>query len=151
MNLFLPAATGPHMIGDNHWSSCRRTVLSSPATCSETCSRPSLSHSQLLPGLNYSAGYGTCSERPPAHPALIARLRRFNSLTMTNKFTPEEEAEIELMLWEYDRDGKIAIDNFFRREPELALRMVSGVIPKRVRQDLIAFLKQRSRVRRPPL
>jgi hypothetical protein len=62
---------------------------------------------------------------------------------LTNKFVPEEEAEIELMLWEYDRDGKIAIDNFFRREPELAWRMVSGVIPKRVRQDLIAFLKQR--------
>jgi len=32
---------------------------------------------------------------------------------MTENFTPEEEAEIELMLWEYDRDGKIAIDNFF--------------------------------------
>ena len=69
---------------------------------------------------------------------------------MTENFTPEEEAEIELMLWEYDRDGKIAIDNFFRREPELSLRMASGVIPKRMQQDLIAFLKQRSRVRRPP-
>ena len=68
---------------------------------------------------------------------------------MTENFTPEEEAEIELMLWEYDRDGKIAIDNFFRREPELSLRMASGVIPKRMQQDLIAFLKQRSRVRRP--
>ena len=69
---------------------------------------------------------------------------------MTENFTPEEEAEIELMLWEYDRDGKIAIDNFFGREPELSLRMASGVIPKRMQQDLIAFLKQRSRVRRPP-
>jgi hypothetical protein len=69
---------------------------------------------------------------------------------MTENFTPEEEAEIELMLWEYDRDGKIAIDNFFRREPELSLRMASGVIPKRMQQDLIASLKQRSRVRRPP-
>ena len=39
---------------------------------------------------------------------------------MAPKFTPDEEAEIELMLWEYDRDGRIAIDNFFRREPELS-------------------------------
>jgi hypothetical protein len=30
------------------------------------------------------------------------------------------EAEIELMLWEHDRDGRIAIDNLFRREPELS-------------------------------
>ena len=41
---------------------------------------------------------------------------------MRVKFTPEEQAEIELMLWEYDRDGHIAIENFFRREPELSLR-----------------------------
>jgi hypothetical protein len=41
----------------------------------------------------------------------------------TEKFTPEEEAETELMLWEYDRDGQIAIENVFRREPELSLRM----------------------------
>jgi hypothetical protein len=34
---------------------------------------------------------------------------------MRVKFTPEEQAEIELMLWEYDRDGHIAIENFFRR------------------------------------
>src|SRR3954452_14093278 len=40
-------------------------------------------------------------------------------------FTPDEEAEIELMLWEYDRDGRIAIENFFRREPELSLRISS--------------------------
>ena len=39
---------------------------------------------------------------------------------MAAAFTPDEEAEIELMLWEYDRDGRIAIDNFFRREPELS-------------------------------
>jgi hypothetical protein len=45
---------------------------------------------------------------------------------MTATFTPDEEAEIELMLWEYDRDGRIAIDNFFRREPELSLRMAGG-------------------------
>jgi hypothetical protein len=61
------------------------------------------------------------------------------------KFTPEEQAEIELMLWEYDRDGQIAIENFFRREPELSLRMASGVIPKRVQRDLIEFLKRRKR------
>jgi hypothetical protein len=60
---------------------------------------------------------------------------------MVLKFTPDEEAEIELLLWEYDRDGKIAIENFFRREPELSFRMAGGVIPKRIRRDLIAFLK----------
>ena len=57
---------------------------------------------------------------------------------MPNKFTPEEEAEIELLLWEYDRDGSIAIDNFFRREPELSLRMAGGIIPKRIQRDLMA-------------
>jgi hypothetical protein len=51
---------------------------------------------------------------------------------MAAAFTPDEEAEIELMLWEYDRDGRIAIDNFFRREPELSLRMACGIIPKRI-------------------
>ena len=51
---------------------------------------------------------------------------------MAATFTPDEEAEIELMLWEYDRDGRIAIDNFFRREPELSLRMACGIIPKRI-------------------
>jgi hypothetical protein len=45
------------------------------------------------------------------------------------------------MLWEYDRDGRIAIDNFFRREPELSLRMAGGIIPKRIQRDLIAFLQ----------
>jgi hypothetical protein len=64
---------------------------------------------------------------------------------MRVKFTPEEQAEIELMLWEYDRDGHIAIENFFRRDPELSLRMASGVIPKRVQRDLIEFLKRRKR------
>jgi hypothetical protein len=88
---------------------------------------------------------------PPRRPPLVRPAHPTSTLpTMTENFTPEEEAEIELMLWEYDRDGKIAIDNFFRREPELSLRMASGVIPKRMQQDLIAFLKQRSRVRRPP-
>ena len=64
-----------------------------------------------------------------------------DSVTMAPKFTPDEEAEIELMLWEYDRDGRIAIDNFFRREPELSLRMAGGIIPKRIQRDLIAFLQ----------
>ena len=46
------------------------------------------------------------------------------------------------MLWEYDRDGRIAIDNFFRREPELSLRMAGGIHPKRIEPaDLIAFLQ----------
>ena len=48
---------------------------------------------------------------------------------MAPKFTPDEEAEIELLLWEYDRDGRIAIDNFFRREPELSSRMAAAASP----------------------
>ena len=64
---------------------------------------------------------------------------------MAAKFTPEEAAEIELMLWEYDRDGSIALDNFFRREPDLSMRMASGIIPKKNKRDLIAFLNRRKR------
>ena len=60
---------------------------------------------------------------------------------MAATFTPDEEAEIELMLWEYDRDGRIAIDNFFRREPDLSLRMTDGIVPKRIQRDLTAFLR----------
>jgi hypothetical protein len=60
---------------------------------------------------------------------------------MAATFTPEEEAEIELLLWEYDRDGRIAIDNFFRREPNLSVRMARAVMPKRIRRDLMAFLR----------
>ena len=60
---------------------------------------------------------------------------------MAATFTPEEAAEIELLLWEYDRDGKIAIDNFFRREPDLSVRMARAVMPKRIRRDLMAFLR----------
>ena len=48
---------------------------------------------------------------------------------MAPKFTLDEAAEIELMLWEYDRDGRFAIDNFFRREPELSLRMAGASSP----------------------
>ena len=51
---------------------------------------------------------------------------------MAAKFTPEEAAEIELMLWEYDRDGSIALDT-------------SGIIPKKIQRDLIAFLNRRKR------
>ena len=31
--------------------------------------------------------------------------------------------------------------DFFRREPELSLRMAGGIIPKRIQRDLIAYLK----------
>ena len=57
---------------------------------------------------------------------------------MTATFTPDEEAEIVLMLWEYDRDGRIAIDNFFRREPDLSLRMTDGIVasPEDILQKL---------------
>ena len=60
---------------------------------------------------------------------------------MAANFTPDEEAEIELLVWEYDRDGRIAIDNFFRRKPELSLRMAGGIIPKRIQRDLMAYLQ----------
>jgi hypothetical protein len=77
---------------------------------------------------------------------------------LTNKFVPEEEAEIELMLWEYDRDGKIAIDNFFRREPELALRdglrghhkegaARSDCVPKAALESKSPAVRPRRRVR----
>jgi hypothetical protein len=45
------------------------------------------------------------------------------------------------MIWEYDRDGRIAIDNFFRREPELSLRMAGDIVPKCIKNDLRAFLQ----------
>jgi hypothetical protein len=60
---------------------------------------------------------------------------------MAATLTPDEEAEVKLMLWEYDHDGRIAIDNFFRREPELSVRMAGGIIPKRIRRDLLALLR----------
>ena len=60
---------------------------------------------------------------------------------MAATFTPDEEAEIDLLLWEYDRDGRITIDNFFRREPELSVRMAGGIIPKRIQRDLSEFLQ----------
>ena len=53
---------------------------------------------------------------------------------MATNFTPDEEVEITLLLWEYERVGDIAIDNFLRREPGLSLRMASGVLPVRVQQ-----------------
>ena len=49
---------------------------------------------------------------------------------MATTFTPDEKAEIELMLWEYDRDGRIAIDNFFRREPRAELEDGRGHHPQ---------------------
>jgi hypothetical protein len=60
---------------------------------------------------------------------------------MAATLTPDEEAEVKLMLWEYDHDGRIAIDNSFRREPELSVRMAGGIIPKRIRRDLLALLR----------
>jgi hypothetical protein len=51
---------------------------------------------------------------------------------MATNFTPDEEVEITLLLWEHERDGNTAIDNFIRREPGLSSRMASGVLPVRV-------------------
>jgi hypothetical protein len=59
------------------------------------------------------------------------------------KFTPEEAVEIELLLWEYDRDGSIAIDNFIHREPELSRRMAVNVIPKNLQRAYLAYLNRR--------
>ena len=64
---------------------------------------------------------------------------------MATNFTPEEEVEITLLLWEYERDGNIAIDNFIRREPGLSLRMASGVLPERVQQRIIEYIKKQRR------
>ena len=46
---------------------------------------------------------------------------------MATNFTPEEEVEITLLLWEYERDGNIAIVTLF----EVELRMASGVLYQR--------------------
>jgi hypothetical protein len=64
---------------------------------------------------------------------------------MATDFTPDEETEITLLLWEYERDGNMAIDNFIRREPGLSLRMASGVLPLRVQQKIIEYIKKQRR------
>ena len=64
---------------------------------------------------------------------------------MDEKFTDEEEDEIELLFWEYDRDGLIAIDNFFRREPGISRKMASGVVPRRIEHELKAFMNRLKR------
>jgi hypothetical protein len=58
------------------------------------------------------------------------------------KFTAEEAVEIALLLWEYDRDGSIAIDNFIHREPELGRRMAVNVIPKNLQRAYLAYLRR---------
>jgi hypothetical protein len=64
---------------------------------------------------------------------------------MATDFSPDEEVEITLLLWEYERDGNMAIDNFIRREPGLSLRMASGVLPMRVQQKIIEYIKKQKR------
>ena len=64
---------------------------------------------------------------------------------MATNFTPDEEVEITLLLWEYERDGNTAIDNFIRREPGLSSRMASGVLPVRVQQRIIEYMKKQKR------
>ena len=51
--------------------------------------------------------------------------------------------EIALLLWEYDRDGSIAIDNFIHREPELSGKVALNVIPKHLRRTYLAYLHRR--------
>jgi hypothetical protein len=64
---------------------------------------------------------------------------------MATNITPDEEVEIRLLLWEYECDGNTAIDNFIRREPELSLRMASGVLPVRVQKRIIEYMKKQRR------
>ena len=64
---------------------------------------------------------------------------------MATNFSSDEEVEITLLLWEYERDGSIAIDNFIRREPGLSLRMASGLLPVRVQQTIIEYIKKQRR------
>ena len=59
------------------------------------------------------------------------------------KFTPEEAAEIELLLWEYDRVGSIAIYTFIHREPELSRRMAINLIPKNCQRAYLEYLNRR--------
>ena len=69
---------------------------------------------------------------------------------MSTNFAPDEETEIELLLWEYERDGDVAIDNFIRREPDLSLRMASGVLPVGVQRRIVEYIKKQRRSG-PPL
>jgi hypothetical protein len=78
-------------------------------------------------------------------PALAAALGRSYFRVMATDFSPDEEVEITLLLWEYERDGNMAIDNFIRREPGLSLRMASGVLPMRVQQKIIEYIKKQKR------
>lgn len=64
---------------------------------------------------------------------------------MATNFSSDEEVEIALLLWEYERDGSIAIDNFIRREPGLSFRMASGLLPVRVQQTIIEYIKKQRR------
>jgi hypothetical protein len=61
------------------------------------------------------------------------------------KFTPEEAVEIALLLWEYDRDGRIAIDNFIHREPQLSEKVAVNVIPKKLQRAYLAYLNRQKR------
>jgi hypothetical protein len=62
---------------------------------------------------------------------------------MATNFTPDEEVEIALLLWEYERDGAMAIDNFIRSEPALSLRLASGVLPLGMQRTIIEYIKNR--------
>jgi hypothetical protein len=59
------------------------------------------------------------------------------------KFTREEAVEIKLLLWEYNRDGSIAIENFIHREPELSRRLAVNVIPKNLQRAYLEYLNRR--------
>ncbi len=61
------------------------------------------------------------------------------------KLTPEEAVEVALLLWEYDRDGSIAIDNFIHREPQLSEKMAVNLIPKKLQRAYLAYLNRQKR------
>jgi hypothetical protein len=102
---------------------------------------PSLVPLSPLPGRTpLLCGAKACEFRRLAAAAAQSYLRR-----MATNFTPDEEVEIALLLWEYERDGAIAIDNFIRREPGLSLRMASGVLPVGVQRTIIEYIKKQRR------
>jgi hypothetical protein len=61
------------------------------------------------------------------------------------KLTPDEAVEVAVLLWEYDRDGSIAIDNFIHREPQLSEKMAVNLVPKKLQRAYLAYLNRQKR------
>ena len=56
------------------------------------------------------------------------------------EFTREEQWRSRFLLWESDRDGSIAVDDFVHREPELSGKFTLNVIPKHLQRTYLAYL-----------